>query len=202
MSIIDNNEKWVQLIYNIDSDNPEPTVYEISNKGRIRHSVTKHLKAIQKDHNGHCRVSLHLKNNVRAFPLVHRLVALHFIPVPSRYLEAGLSARDLVVDHIKELKDDPYTRDNNTVDNLQWLTVEENLLKEVHPDNYLILKLEPNLSGQLKGELNPATKFSDETIENVCKDLENNVLTLSEIANKNGVTKAVVQQIKYGICWH
>ena len=56
---------------------------------------------------------------------IHRLVAIMFVPVPKKYIEAGLHINSLVVDHIDNIK---Y---HNIYTNLQWLTNQENQIKKV-----------------------------------------------------------------------
>jgi hypothetical protein len=52
---------------------------------------------------------------------LHRLVAEAWIQVPKRYLDNGIGIEQLTVDHIDG------SRANNNVNNLRWLTHEENV---------------------------------------------------------------------------
>lgn len=85
-------------------------IYEVSNRGRVRNRHGKILKQGNKQHTDYKRVHLARNNSARWF-LVHRLVAVAFIPQ-----EEG---RDIVnhLDHDKS---------NNDVDNLEWTTVKDN----------------------------------------------------------------------------
>ena len=82
--------------------------YEVSNIGRVRNLSGKIL--IQKTDNGYKRIGLYL-NKKQLFFRVHRLVAAAFIP--------KIKGKDHV-HHINHIRDD------NRVQNLQWVTAEEN----------------------------------------------------------------------------
>lgn len=102
--------------------------YQVSNLGRIK-SLSKKIKCrngtrISKDrilknnsYNGYQRIQMGKKS--KHF-LVHRLVALHFIPNP---------LNKPCVNHIDGVKD------NNRVENLEWVTYSEN---NIHAYNFLI----------------------------------------------------------------
>jgi len=101
MPIVDNldGEEW-RVIYND---------YEISNHGRLRRTgQRKLLKGSVKD--GYVRISLRTKDGDQS-KFVHRLVAEAFIPNPDN---------KEIVDHIDG------NRSNNHVNNLRWVTAEEN----------------------------------------------------------------------------
>jgi len=99
--------------------------YEVSNMGRVRNATTKNIKAQFVNNCGYHQVSFGLKRDklgkpivnstgkkVQYSPMVARLVAEVFIPNPNNYEE---------VNHISEDKD------NNTVENLEWVTRVQNL---------------------------------------------------------------------------
>lgn len=54
---------------------------------------------------------------------IHRLLGLYFIPVPKRYLDAGLTTKDLIINHINGNKTDFRLK------NLEWCTPGENIAK-------------------------------------------------------------------------
>lgn len=86
--------------------------YEVSSEGCIRNKKTLHVLATCKNNSGYDIVHL---SDGKAM-LVHRLVALAFLPNPDnkRY-----------VDHINTVKDD------NRVENLRWVTCRENLANAI-----------------------------------------------------------------------
>lgn len=81
--------------------------YEISSYGRVRHKVTKRIRKLEVHDAKYLRVKLHKKNLK-----VHRLVGLYFISNPENKPE---------INH----KDG--NKHNNHVDNLEWVTPEENV---------------------------------------------------------------------------
>ena len=84
--------------------------YEVSNFGRIRHFKTKHVVKLEKEERGYCRLSLKI-HGVKKHFAIHRLVAIAFIPNPENKPQ---------VDHID------CNKENNRVDNLRWVTNQEN----------------------------------------------------------------------------
>lgn len=98
-----NNETW--------KDIPEyEKLYKISTKGHIysyKHDI---IVSQRKNNKGYMRVDLHKDGKYKSY-LVHRLVALTFIPNPENKPE---------VNHLDENKE------NNCVENLEWTTYKEN----------------------------------------------------------------------------
>lgn len=82
--------------------------FEVSNFGRVRNKITKQLHHASNNGEGYLQVSI-LNNNYR----VHRLVLQSFYPVddPNLY----------TVDHINGIRSD------NNLNNLRWLSNEENV---------------------------------------------------------------------------
>ena len=97
-------EKW-KSIPNYDG------LYEVSSYGRIRNVRRQTYLKYRVNHAGYARVHLSKNCNVKDFS-VHRLVAEAFIPNPDK---------KSTVNHKDENKL------NNCVDNLEWLTVKENI---------------------------------------------------------------------------
>lgn len=101
-------------------------LYQVSNFGRVKsceridannHPI--HEKILKQSKcQGYLCVNLY-KNGVRKMVKVHRLVALAFIPNPYHKPEVG---------HKDE------TRDNNRVDNLEWVTTKENNNTPLHKE--------------------------------------------------------------------
>lgn len=100
--------------------------YEISNYGRVKRLAIpisyggkflvtfkeRILKNVRGNKNGHLYVRIS-KNNIQKNKWVHRLVAQAFIPNPKNLPQ---------VNHINNIKDD------NRVENLEWVTLVENVL--------------------------------------------------------------------------
>ncbi len=84
--------------------------YEVSDLGRIRSKKYGILTPIKKD-NGYLQINL-CRNGIYKTFILHRLVALAFIPNPNNYPE---------INH----KDEDKT--NNCVDNLEWCTKSYNM---------------------------------------------------------------------------
>jgi hypothetical protein len=94
---------------------PGYEAYEVSNRGNVRRCE----KAMKFQNNGlgYHRVSL-WNNNIQKHFMVHRLVALAFIPNPEG---------KPTVDHINEIKFD------NHVENLRWATHSEQHIHSPNP---------------------------------------------------------------------
>ena len=87
--------------------------YTISNLGIVRSLLTNKVLNPGITKFGYYRVNLRDENNKCKSFFVHRLVALNFLPNPNNYLE---------VNHID------CNRLNNKVDNLEWVSKEQNIL--------------------------------------------------------------------------
>ena len=129
-------------------------LYQVSNLGRVkslerydsynRKVDEKILKT--KENLGYIYVNLH-KNGIQKGYKVHRLVAEAFIPNPDN---------KPCVDHINTIKDD------NRVDNLRWVTYEENMnnpatkekCSEINKGKTLSEEHKNKISEALKGENN------------------------------------------------
>ena len=100
--------------------------YYISNYGRVKsyqHKIVKILKPTL-NNKGYPRVAL-CKNGKRRYYLVHRLVAIAFVPNDD-------PLHKTTVDHINQQKDDAYYL------NLRWLSLSDNIreyYKQKHEEN-------------------------------------------------------------------
>lgn len=107
---------------------------------------------------------------------VHRLIGLLF-------LKRG--KKDTDVNHLNGIKTDNY------IWNLEWCTHKENVRHAW--DN--------NLHPVYRGEDVSTNKFSTAQIRHACELIEENLLSLKEIAEKTGVSKDIVKSLRVKKCW-
>lgn len=93
--------------------------YQVSNTGKVRNAETKHIRKSQDKH-GYRRVNLTIDGKSKNCA-VHRLVASAFIPNPEN--KSQVNHKDGV-------------HDNNNVENLEWVTAEENFKHAVENNLY------------------------------------------------------------------
>ena len=144
----DNAEQWKI----IDGFNCK---YAVSNKGRVKNLKTGRLLGGSYGNDGYKRITLKGKKY-----LIHRLVALAFIPNPQKLPQ---------VNHIDEVKT------NNNVGNLEWCSASYNVnysshkcsckVKQLTKDGKLV-KVWESLS-QIEHELG----YKNGSISNVCKGM-------------------------------
>jgi hypothetical protein len=103
--------------------------YEISSWGRVKNSSGLFLKI--QDRKGYKRIILLKKSKHKSF-LIHRLVAVNFIPNPKNLLE---------INHIDGNKQ------NNNVENLEWVSRYENMKHA--EDNFLLAQGETHGNSKL-----------------------------------------------------
>lgn len=102
-------EKWKE----VENTNG---LYFVSNKGRIKsyNGYNAIILKATKTRNGYHRIDI-VQDGERVSKYVHRLVAIAFLPLPSKV--------DMELHH----KD--YNKDNNCSNNLEWLTIAEHKKK-------------------------------------------------------------------------
>lgn len=98
-----------KIIWKTIQINPK---YEVSNLGDVRNIKTQKILKPQIKPNGYSDVDLNMKDIRKCGMYIHRLVALAFIPNP--YNKPNVNHKDL-------------NKQNNTVDNLEWVTQKENV---------------------------------------------------------------------------
>jgi hypothetical protein len=84
--------------------------YSVSNTGQVRNDKTNHQLKLNQHPKGYKQVTLWIEGKRQSL-LVHRLVAMAFIPNPSNYN---------TVNHRNEIKHD------NQISNLEWCSVQYN----------------------------------------------------------------------------
>lgn len=157
-------------------DNKE-TDYEIDKNGNIyRLGDINPIKPNTCKTTGYCHISLAYtkKSNKRKYHsnLVHRLVAINFIPNP---------------DNKKCVNHKDGNKRNNSVDNLEWVSCSENMK---HAKKYGLWNPD--------GENNGNSRYSDKQIEEVCKLLQTKKYKNKEISLMTDVSPEMVSMIKIG----
>lgn len=146
-------------------------IYSIKKDGRI-----KILKQTT-DKAGYKYVNLRVKQDGKTHDvklLVHRLVAMAFIATIPNKLEVNHKNGD---------------KNNNQVNNLEWVDHSENMIHAYENDlNH-------------KGENNSQSVYSNEQIHHVCKMLEENKNTKTEISIKTGVAIFTIDSILRNKKW-
>ena len=104
----------------------EYPIYSISTEGRVMKNATRKIMKPSMKPNGYLSINLFTSDGRRKKELVHRLVAMTFIPNPER-----LPA----VNHIDRV------RQNNKVSNLEWVTHKENTYKSSSPKRIRVKSL-------------------------------------------------------------
>lgn len=125
---------------------------------------------------GYVRVTIRNKRiGFKKCMVVHRLVAMTFIPNPDRLPE---------VNHINGDKTD------NRVENLEWCTAKENILHAFHTGLHKISY----------GESNPLAKYTECQIRKACEMIESN-LSSKKISDEVGIPRKLVNSIVAGSTW-
>lgn len=140
--------------------------YEVSNLGNIRRVDTKKLKSLSPATGGYLKVTLY--PNPKTF-MVHRLVAQEFIEN---------------CDNKPQVNHKDSNRTNNSVDNLEWVTCQENM---EHCANN-------GRAAKHQGHLNPTAKFTEEEIVEIRKS----TLLTKTLAELYGVTPTSISAIRTG----
>lgn len=119
--------------------------YLVTKHGDVWNNFSKRKSSVYLSKQGYCEITIYGYT-----ALVHRLVAMHWIPIPQELIEQGHSFKTLTVNHKNGRE-----KTNNSIYNLEWMTRSQNTT-----DSY-----EQNL--QKKGRSHP-----DEQIHAVCEDLQ------------------------------
>lgn len=188
LSQIDNDGKiiikmWAQAIYN-ETEIP----FLISTLGEVKYSneYSKPKKRgrpynfIILRNREYVRFSIDKK--IISAP-VSRIMLETFTSIPEKYINKGLTLKDLEADHIDGDKLD------NRISNLQWLTPKENQDKAT--------KNKEHLRGD---ECGPSIYTSDQ-IKSVCIELERNKLKIKDISKLTGVNRFTIHQIMKKKAW-
>lgn len=172
-------EEWLPIMMYED-------LYEVSNLGRVRSKDRQHLlfgrhkRAYQRNLKGRVKavsksgpydiVTLYCGGKAKAY-LVHRLVAMHFVPN---------------VNDLPEVNHKDENKKNNAWWNLEWMTSSQNSLHSSY-----------KTSGSKCG----TSKLREEDVLEIVKLLRSKELNQTEIAKIYGVSPHAVFRIKAGDNW-
>lgn len=172
-------EKWKYIYIN-----DIKTKYAISNFGNIVNCKNGKLHNFENyDTNHYRRFSFKFGEISIKFD-VHRLVAIYFCKIPKRYLEQGLTYKDLVVNHKNGIKF------CNASFNLEWLLPKEN--------TYHAWKT--GLCDNIRGEKTHLAKITENQAIEIC-ELIMKKKTNKEISEITDINKKTIQHIRSGECW-
>ena len=161
-------EEWIDIV-------GFEGIYYISSLGRVK-KVNKIIACSpNKNRHGYCYSNLQ-HGNKRKNALVHRLVALHFIPNP-------LNKR--CVNHIN------FEVSDNKVSNLEWATHKENSAHTVKAGR----------AARTLGEKCGNAVLTLDTVRAIRKELAAGVLSYKKIAEKFGTNYSNVAHISRGSRW-
>lgn len=143
------------------------SLYEISDKGRVRNTLTNKILKQHKNAYGYYCLGLRFEGRKQKSYLVHRLIAKVFIPNPEN--KPQINHKDC-------------NKTNNSIDNLEWCTKNENNLHAFA--NGLIDR---------RGEKASGSKLTEKQvleIRELCKTMEQ-----KDIAPMFGINKSHVSNI-------
>ena len=158
-------------------------IYQVSTFGRVKslerngggnNSTIKERILKPADNKGYLRVSLYKHRKPNNWKLIHRLVALAFIPNPKNKRQ---------VNHKNFCKSD------NTIENLEWATKQEDAAHLAR-------------SGKVAGENHSKSKLTWEKVKEIRnKYLSDNKTSNSTLAKKYSIGKPTIRQIIHNKIW-
>lgn len=136
----------------------EYPMYSISSEGRIIKNSTRKMMKPSVMSKGYMQINLFTNDGRRKKELVHRLVAITFIPNEN---------------HLPEVNHIDGVRHNNTVSNLEWVTRKENVLKSSLPRKIMVSKKDGSFFASFNSEQEACDKLNL-TLSNVSACLNGN----------------------------
>lgn len=152
--------------------------YMINREGDIVRIETGRIKKSTINNSGYKTIHLCREGLIRSY-LVHRLVALQFIPNPNNYPQ---------VNHLDNNKT------NNCVDNLQWCTPEMNMQQEARQG-----KIYNNKNGKHQGSMTAKAKLTEDEVRLIRMFLRTK--NCKQVAAHYGVSHVTIGYIKHRITW-
>jgi transcriptional regulator with XRE-family HTH domain len=127
---------------------------------------------------------IHPETKERHFINVHRLMALVFLPIPKKYLEQGLTEKDLVPNHKDGVKL------HNAIYNLEWSTYSENTQHAYAND----------LMRHNKANGEPAEYITESQARNIAELIQKG-FSNKEISEMTGIGTNIIHSIKGRKSW-
>lgn len=150
--------------------------YTIDVNGTVRNKITGLL--IKHNSNGTGYVCVYLfHNRIRKTLLIHRLIAIHFIPNPENKPN---------INHINAIRTD------NRIENLEWCTQKENIMhtkKLNRTNNYKIKVIDTKTNKVYRSKLE-ASKDSGYCYEYFCKMLNGDYPNMTSFRHLNQIESA------------
>lgn len=143
--------------------------YEINSEGIVRRISTKRIKKSFKRPDGYIGIQLYITKEKVKNQQLHRLIANAFIPNPDN---------KLYVNHIDS------NRENNSLNNLEWVTFEENV-KHGYKSGY----------ASNKGSNNGFSVLTEKQVLEMRSKRENDKLTYQQLATQYNVSYGCVAGI-------
>jgi len=153
--------------------------YEASPEGNVRNSKTNGLMSTSLDKDGYLLVTLTQNGTSQGYKQ-HRLIALACYDIDDESEVEGLQ-----VNHIDGVKD------NNNIDNLEWVTPSENT-RHAH---------RTGLAPSQVGSGNHFSKYTNEQIREVCRLSTTTDMSHPKIAKQTGVKRSTVWEVASGKKW-
>lgn len=151
------------------------TKYTVDVSGRIYSGYTKKFLNPYFNKRGYLMVDLHHNGN-RYTRQVHRIVAQALIPNP---------------EHLETVNHKNGDKTDNSVSNLEWMTVLDNVRHAWRT----------GLAKPRYGEENPANVYPEHLIHTVCQMIEDGSYSNKAIAEKCGVNVTLIRDIKFRGKW-
>ena len=149
--------------------------YLVQSNGDIFGPTGKKLK-VRKNEDGYAVVTMGNKRIKRSTRFVHRIVATLFLPNPGNLSD---------VDHLNN------DRMNPDVDNLEWVTHEENIKRAYKRGSH---------RGRITGEKNPKARLTPELVLKLREEYKSGV-TIQEMSDNYGLPWSTVGNAVKKITW-